>query len=60
MERTQAHRQDSESAAAHGRFNAEGNGCTARSREGEASDEPRAGGGRYEERLAKLMRLLNR
>ncbi len=60
MERTHAHRQDSGSAAAHGLFDVEGDGFMARAPEREAMDEPRAGGGRYEDRLARLMRLLNR
>lgn len=60
MERTQGHRQDSGSAAAHGLFDAEGDGFMAQAREREAMDAPRASGGRYEDRLARLMRLLNR
>lgn len=60
MERTQVQRQESGSAAAHGLFDAEGDGFMARAREREAIDQTRPGGGRYEDRLARLMRLLNR
>lgn len=60
MERTQVQRQDSGSAAAHGRFDDEGDGFMARAREREAVDQARAGGGRYEDRLARLIRRLNR
>lgn len=60
MERTHVQRQDSGLAAAHGLFDAEGDGFMARPREPEAFDEPRSSGARYEDRMARLMRLLNR
>lgn len=60
MERTQAHRQESGPTGAHGLFNAEGDGHQALARDREALDEPGSREGRYETRLARLMRLLNR
>lgn len=60
MERTQVQSQDSGSTVARGLFEAEDDGFMARDRSREAVDEPQASGGRYEDRLARLMRLLNR